>query len=182
MQLGFINVSTDFKQTFGTIINLADAPLMLLVLLFFCNTKKLKQSIYITIVLFVIYEIVIALKYGLTFDSSVFVLGPGIAIMLIYSIYFFLKHIRFTIVLGKSLGRTLMLLSIVFSYIFFAMIYFFYYIQKTPAVADVFLIYFIVSFISCILMSLGLYWIYKRTKELKEVKITRRELTMFFNN
>lgn len=182
MQLGLINVSANIKQSFGVIINYADAPLMLLVLLFFCNTKKLKRGVYFTIIAFVIYEVVIGFIYGLSVQSSVFTLGPGIAVLLLFSTSFFLKNLKFTIVLGKAVGRTLMISAILFSYLFFALIYFFYYIQKTPAVADVFLIYFIVSIISCICMSIGLYNIYKRARELKEVQITRRELSMFFNN
>jgi hypothetical protein len=182
MQLGLLNVSADVKQAFGALINYADTPLMLMVLLFFCNTKKLKQWVYVTIALFVVYEMIIAFVFGLSAQSSVYVLGPGIAVLLVYSASFFFKHFKFTIVLGKSLGRTLMISAILFSYLFFALIYFFYYIQKTPAVTDVFLLYFIVSIISCSCMAAGLYHIYKRTKALKEVQITRRELSMFFNN
>jgi hypothetical protein len=75
-----------------------------------------------------------------------------------------------------------MLVAILFSYGCYALIYYFYYIQLTPAVGDVFLLYFISTFISSVLMTIGLQLIKNRMKQLQEVRNTRRELAMFFGN
>ena len=87
-----------------------------------------------------------------------------------------------TIEFGKNAGRTLMLVSILFAYGCYALVYYFYYIQKTPAVTDVFLLYFISTLVSSIIMTIGLHLIRRRLKELQEIKNTRRELALFFNN
>ena len=75
-----------------------------------------------------------------------------------------------------------MLVAILFAYGCYALIYYFYYIQLTPAVADVFLLYFISTFVSSVLMTIGLQMIKNRMKQLKEVKNTMRELAIFFGN
>jgi hypothetical protein len=62
------------------------------------------------------------------------------------------------------------------------MLYYLYYIARTPAVDDVFLIYYIGLFMSASIMCLGLVWIIKRNRELKELQLTRRELALFFDN
>jgi hypothetical protein len=96
--------------------------------------------------------------------------------------YLFSQYVKLTIEKNKAWGRTLMVTSILFAYCCYAMIYFIYYIQKTSAVADVFIIYYIVSIISSILMSIGLLWVYNRSKQIKEVQLTRKELALFFNH
>jgi EamA domain-containing membrane protein RarD len=74
-----------------------------------------------------------------------------------------------------------MLVSILFAYGCFGIIYFLHYIQKTPATADVFLVYYMVVTISSIIMAAGLVWVHKRKKQIKEVQLTRKELATFFN-
>jgi hypothetical protein len=61
-------------------------------------------------------------------------------------------------------------------------VYYFYYIQHTPFVDDVLLLYFISTFVSSVLMCIGLQLTSKRMRELQEVKNTRKELAVFFNS
>jgi hypothetical protein len=90
--------------------------------------------------------------------------------------------VKFTILHGKNQGRTVMLASIFFVYACYMLIYYFYFIQKTPDTNDTLLLYFIASFISSILMALGLHLMRKRMKELRSLKVTRKELALFFSN
>jgi NADH:ubiquinone oxidoreductase subunit K len=108
-------------------------------------------------------------------------MGPGLTIVLVYSFYLFAKQVKFAIEHSKNIGRTLMLASILFSYGCYAIVYFFYYVQKTPDASDAFLLYFISTSVGSVIMAIGLHLVRKRLRELQEVKNTRKELSVFFN-
>ncbi|HEY0065726.1 MAG TPA: hypothetical protein VGB46_00135 [Flavisolibacter sp.] len=174
--------STNIKIIFGTVNNYLDAPLMLLFLLFFCVEKWKIKAIYITLAAFVAYELVIALVFGFSKEANVYILGPGIIVVLLFSTVLFVRQIKRTIVMGKGLGKTLMLTSVVFSYGCFGLIYLFHYIQRTRNIGDIFLLYFISSFISSVLMAMGVALVRQHLRDLREIKLARRELQVFFNN
>ncbi|MGZ3839116.1 MAG: hypothetical protein ACXVBP_12465 [Flavisolibacter sp.] len=180
MSEGILPVPSGFLSRFGVINNYLDIPLTLTALLFFCPIRQKQRPVHLVTAAFVGYELVIACIYGLHSRAVVYIMGPGLVLILIYSFYLFLRHIKITVEFGKNVGRTLMLSAILFAYGCYALIYLFYYIQKTPAVADVFLLYFITALVSSIVMTIGLHLIRKRMKEFQEVKNTRRELAMFF--
>lgn len=182
MAEGLIPLPISFQRGFGVINNYLDIPLMLTALLFFCPIRQKQRSVHLVTALFVVYEITIACLFGLDPKAVVYIMGPGLVLILIYTFYLFARHIKMTVEFGKNAGRTLMLVSILFAYGSYGLIYYFYYIQKTPEVADVFLLYFITSFISAVIMTIGLHLIRKRMKELQEAKNTRRELAMFFGS
>jgi hypothetical protein len=177
----FIGISPEFLQGFGVVNNYLDVPLMLIALLFFCPIKQKQRNVYIISSVYVVYELVLATQFGLDPAVVVYIMGPGLAIIVSYSFYLFIRHIRITIVYGKNSGRALMLVSILFGYGCYSLVYYFYYIQKTPDVADAFLLYFISSIAASVIMTIGLHRIQKRLKQLKEVQNTRRELAIFFN-
>lgn len=181
MMQEIIPIPAGSQKILGTLYNYLDTPFMLLFLIFFCTGKCRVKNIYIALIIFLIYELIIGIIYGFHVKANAYVLGPGIIITLFLSILFFIRHIKITIVYNKGLGKTLMLASVVFSYGCFSIIYIFHYLQKPNAVNDIFLLYFITSLISSILMSFGLVFINRHLKHLEEVKIARKELQMFFN-
>ena len=182
MTIGVLPFPNSFQRGFGIVNNYLDIPLTLTALLFFCPNKQKQRTIHIVTAIFVAYEIVIAFLYGLQFKAIVYIMGPGIMLVLVYAFYLFLRHIKITVEFGKNAGRTIMLVSILFAYGCYGLVYYFYYIQKTPDVTDAFLLYFISTFVSSVVMAVGLNLIRRRIKELEEIKNTRRELAMFFNN
>ena len=103
-------------------------------------------------------------------------------IVMIYTFYLFIRHIKITIEHGKNAGRTLMLASILFAYGCYSFVYLFYYVMDTPFIADAMLLYYIASFVGAVLMTIGLHMIRKRVQELQELRNTRRELALFFNH
>lgn len=175
-----IRVSTSFRINFGILNNYLDVPLMLVSLLFFCPGRQKQRIIHILILVFIAYEIVITSLQGYSAKAIVYILGPGMVIILCYSFYLFVKQVKFTIMHGKNLGRTIMLASILFVYACYAIIYYFYYIDKTPHIGDTHIIYFISSFISSVFMAIGLHLMRKRMKELHSLRLTRKELAIFF--
>jgi hypothetical protein len=181
MMQGYISIAPSFTKSFGTVLNYLDAPMMLMVLLFFCAATWKKKVIYFSIAFFIVYELIILLVFKLSTKSNIYILAPGIITILIYSVYLFIQFGKTTVINGKGLGHTLMLVSVAFSYGCFFIIYFFHYIRKTSANADVFLIYYIVLIISSLALTVGLVWINKRVKEIREVQLSRKELAHFFN-
>jgi hypothetical protein len=182
MSMGLLNVSAATRNTFGTLNNYMDAPLMFLVLLFFGFEKWHSKVLYATLALFVAFEAVVFYYFGLSGRSSTYILGPNVLFLLTYSIFFFLHYGKISIVHGKGTGKTFMLVSILFSYGCFGVIYYLYYIEKHPRVDHIFLIYYIVTCISSILMCIGLVWVHRRSKKIQEIQLTRKELTLFFNH
>jgi hypothetical protein len=161
--------------------NYTYTPLVLTSLLFFCPIKQKQNKIKILTALFLAYEFVVIAVFGFTLKSVVYISGLGVGIILLYSFYLFIRQVRFSIFHGKNHGRVLMLAAIVFDSSCYSLIYYFGYIQKTPYQNDVFKLYYISSFVSSILMAVGLQLMNKRMKELRAIKITRKELAMIFN-
>jgi len=160
--------------------NYVSVPLMLTALLFFCPNKYKQGKVRLLTLLFIAYEIVVIALYGFSKKSVIYIMGPGVSTLLIYSFYLFVRQVRFSIFHGKNHGRVLMLSAIVFDCSCYLLIYFFTYIQKTPFQNDVFKLYYISSSVSAILMAIGLHMMRGRMKELKSLKTTRKELALFF--
>lgn len=182
MSENIIIVNKEALRNFGVINNYLDVPLMLTAMLLFCNEKWQQRVIITSIICFVTYEFLIFFQYKLSPTSSKYIMGPGILLVLVYSLYLFMNNIKSTIVQGKGVGKTLMITSILFAYGCYFIVYLFAYIQKTSNRTDVFIIYYLSSIIFSIVMSAGLVWVKKRLKEIKEVQTTRKELNVFFNN
>ncbi|HEV7620440.1 MAG TPA: hypothetical protein VGO09_01830, partial [Flavisolibacter sp.] len=181
MYLKMIPVSPAFRQNFALLDNYLDIPILMVALLFFCPNKQNQRKVYLLTAFFIGYEFVITCMYGFSPKSIVYILGPGILVIWCYTLFLFTRQIKFTISHGKNTGRTLMLASILFAYSCYGLIYYFFYIQKTDFKEDTYLIYFISSIISSILMCIGLVLANKRLKKLNDLKVTRRELQLFFN-
>ena len=182
MAANIILVSKEVQTNFGVINNYLDVPLMLTGMLMFC-TEKWKQRVVVTsIICFSAFELIIFFQHQLQPISSKYIMGPGIVLILFYSLYLFINNIKNTIVQGKGVGKTLMITSILFAYGCYFLVYLFAYIQRTSDRQDVFIIYYLASIIFSVLMAAGLIWVKKRLREIKEVQTTRKELSVFFQN
>jgi hypothetical protein len=181
MSESIIPVNKIFQINFGVLTNYLDVPLMLTALVFFCPNKQKQTIIRIISYVFIAYEVLITLLYGFKPASIVYIMGPGLVIIIGYTLYLFMRQIKFSIMHGKNYGRVMMLAAIFFSYACYALIYYFYYVQKTPFVQDTELVYFISTMASSMAMAIGLQLMHKRMKELQSIRTTRRELAMIFN-
>ena len=177
-----INSAPVLGRVINYIDNYANIPLILTALLFFCASKQRQGKIRLLTLIFMAYEIVIIAVYGFTLNSIIYIMGPGVGVVLLYSFYLFVRQIKFSIFHGKNHGRVLMLISIVFDFSCYGLIYFFQYIQKTPFQNDVFRLYYISSIVSSVLMAIGLHMMRVRMKELQSLKTTRKELALIFGH
>ena len=181
MYLKMIPVSSAVRLNIALLDNYLDIPFLMIALLFFCPNKQNQKKVYLLTLLFIGYELVITFLFGFSPKSVVYILGPGIALIWFYSLFLFTRQIKFTISRGKNTGRTLMLASILFAYSCYGLVYYFFYVQKTKFLEDTYLIYFISSTVSNTLMGIGLALAKRRLKKLNDLKVTRRELHLFFN-
>ena len=153
VDLNVISLTPSCRHAVAAIINYLDAPLMLLAFLFFCNegwqAPAGAAGPYIDRVIRGNY----CVSFGLTVQTNMYLLGPGTLLVLILALYFFAYYGKLSIVQGKGYGKTFMLVSIIFSYASFLIPYYLYYMVRTPALEDVFLIYNISVFIAFAFMS-----------------------------
>jgi hypothetical protein len=182
MTEGYLPVSKMLVQNWGLVNNLLDAPLMLVFLTYFSPSVTFSKRIKIAALFFVVFEILVIAFRGLNFDSITIILGPGIIMIATLCLHFFVRHAKMAIEFGKSTGKALIAGSLLFAYGCFGLIYLMYYVFKTPHVADTFLVYFMAATVSALLMSAGL--IYERilVKKIKEVQVTRRELSEIYKD
>lgn len=179
---GMLPLDNEWKRNLGIINNYLDVPLMLMVLLLFCTSKRKQIAIFISLIAFVLFEIVVGISFQFKRESLVYILGPGILLIFSYALLFFAQQVKLSIEKNKGFGKTFVITSILFAYGCYIMIYYFYYIQKTSYINDVFLIYYIASIVSSFLMAGGLILIYRKARQIKEVQNTRKELAVFFQH
>lgn len=176
-----INAPTWFSRPLGITNNLLDAPLMLLFLIFFSISPAMTKRIKATILIFIVFEAIILIVYGFSIRTVRIVLGPDIAIITTLSFLFFLRNVRLTITNQKSLGKAIMASSIFSSYTIFTLVYIFYYLIKNKQYRnDAQLVYYLVTLLSAILMTIGIAIENKRIKKLDELKNTRKELATLY--
>lgn len=181
MTEGVVPATEQVRKIFGVVYNLLDLPLMLTGLLLFCGSRQKVKNICVTIVVFLLYEVVVLWWHGFTRQTVTYVLGPGIVVILAYSVHLFVQYVKLAVVHEKAIGKALMIGAVCFTYGSYAMIYVFYYVAETPAVAEVFILYYVASIVSAVLLSVGITLVQKRMRLLREARLTRKELHMFFN-
>ena len=182
MSQGLFPVSENFSNLFGILTHYFEIPLLLTALLFFCPNKQKKKIITALTLSFIVYEFAVTCIHGFTHEAIVYIKGPGLCLILVYTFFLFVWQVKFSIMHGKNQGRTFMLASLLFAYACYALIYYFNYIQKTPYKDDTRLLYYISFFIASNLMGIGLHLMRKRIKELQSLKVTRKELALFFGH
>ena len=177
----FIAVNDKVKYYFGITNNILDGPLMLGFLIFMSfslKQKKILKTLWVGVVIFTIVTIVFT---GYNINTIRIVLGPSILFSFIFCIIFFAYYTN--IILHKTsagVGKVLISASLTFAYGTYAVIYFLYYVLQSKNIEDAFLIYFLVSIFSAVLLSVGIFYEAKRMKRIKEIIQARREIALLY--
>ena len=177
---GYISANTNVIFYWGLTNNLLDAPLMLFFLTYFSSIASFSRRMKIIILFFIAFETVVVLLCGYTVKAATIIMAPGLLLVLSFCSYFFFRQTKITIMHGKAIGKALIIASLLFAYGCYAIIYLMYYVFKTQYVADTFLVYFLVTTFSSLLMCAGLIIERKRVQKLEELKVTRRELSIVY--
>lgn len=185
----YIPASNEVIYFWGLSNNLLDAPLMLLFLSYFSTSPTFTRRLKLLILVFIVFELTVIIFRGFTTSSITIILGPGLLIVLCLCMYFFIRQAKMAILHRKATGKALMIASLLFAYGCYAIIYLLYYVFKAHIdsnkvneqyVADTFLVYFLVTTFSSMLMCAGIIIERKRVQKLNELKITRKELSTIY--
>jgi hypothetical protein len=187
---GFISASPDLVRYWGLTNNLLDIPLVLYFLTYFSTSREFTQKMHFLIAAFVLFEIVVVFITGFTVQSITITLGPGLVIVVGLCLFFFIRQAKMAVTHRKATGKALLVSALLFAYGCFSFIYLMYYVfkahldefgkVKAQYQADTFLVYFLVTTFSSILMCTGIIVERKRIRQLNELKITRRELSSLY--
>ena len=180
LALNFTSTSKTFIEAYGITNNFLDAPLMLTFMTYFSKTASFRKKMKIIVAALIVFEIIVITIYGYNKEAVPVVLGPGVTLVFIFSLLFFLHQAKIAIVYQKAAGKALMTVSLLFAYSGYLFIYIVYYIMRTPHKADTFLIYYCVATFSSLIFSAGLFYERKRVKQLTELKIAREELKIVY--
>ena len=182
LSLNYIHPGENVTYFWGITNNLLDAPLMLSFLTYFSTSPALRHQMKIIIVAFIGFELIILLWKGLTVEAITIIMGPGLAIVMGYCLYFFVRQSKVALLNGKTMGKAIMLASLVFAYGCYALIYLIYYVFRSPYIDHTFLIYFLVTTFSSLLLCTGLIIERKRINKLNEAIIARKELADIYKD
>ena len=182
MSEGYIPTDRAITYYWGVTNNMLDVPLMLTFLTYFSPSKKYTQRMKILGVAFVLFELTVMIITRFTVNGLTIILGPGLIIISGFCLHFFIRYATMAIEHGKATGKAFITGSMLFAYGCFSILYVLFYVAKTDQVEDTFLIFFIATSISALLMSTGLIIEWKRIKKIKEIKITRKELSEMYKD
>ena len=175
-----VKPTDNFMYYFGVVCNLLDAPLMLTFITYFSPTALVRKRIKLVVPAFLLFELVIIALYGFNVRAATIVLGPGLGLVLVFSILFFVHQAKITVIHQKAIGKAFMVAGLLFAYGGYSFIYVVYYILKTKYRDDTYLVYFLVCIFSSLLVSAGVFFERKRVKQLAEVQTTRKELKLIY--
>ena len=182
LTLKYITPGETITHYWGIANNLLDTPLMLTFLTYFSTSAVVTRRMKRAIVLFLIFELLVILWKGTSVEAITIIMGPGLVTVIGFSLHFFVRQSKITIMHGKATGKAIIAASLVFAYGCYSIIYLMYYIFKTKHVADTFLIYFLVTTFSSLLLCAGIIIERKRVQKLNEVKTARKELAAIYKD
>lgn len=172
----------NFTNPWDVLYSYIEIPLILTSLLFFCHVRERRQLMQKVLGGFVVYEVLVSLYFKFSPEVTLYIVAPGLLIVVGYTAFLFLRQARFTILHGKNTGRVLMLGAILASYGSYALVFYTYFVQNRPDIYTVYSLYFISSTVASLLMSVGLFMMRCRIRELQELKIVRKELQLVYHD
>ncbi len=186
----YIPVSFNIEKNWGYINNLADAPMLILFFSYFSPSKLFTQRLKLMAASFIVFEAIVLSVVGLNMDAITIIIGPGLLIVFGLCMFFFIRFTKQAIENRKATGKALIVTSLLFGYGCYFIIYLLYYVFRAHInptgeinqqyMNDTFLVYFIAASLSSFLMCIGLVVEHTRIRKLKELKITRRELSSLY--
>ncbi|MBK8311805.1 MAG: hypothetical protein IPL04_13810 [Chitinophagaceae bacterium] len=182
MSEGYIPTDRAITYYWGVTNNMLDVPLMLTFLTYFSPSKKYTKRMMILAGAFVAFELIVMIVTRFSVNGLTIILGPGLIIIAGFCLQFFIRYATMAIEHRKATGKAFIAGSMLFAYGCFSILYVLFYVAKTDQVEDTFLIFFIATSISALLMSTGLIIEWKRIKKIKEIKITRKELSEMYKD
>ncbi len=177
-----VNVPKSVERFYGITNNLTDMPLMLGFLLFQIPSSVQRKRMKILLGAFIVFEIALIIMYGITVKTITVTMGPGLVIVFGYALFYFVYTVKRSFVHNKFVGKAIVASALTFAYGCFIIIYLMHYVLNLQDLSSLFLIYYFITIIYCIILSVGLHIEGKRKRKLYELLITRKELMRFFSD
>jgi hypothetical protein len=177
-----VNVPKTIERYYGIINNLTDMPLILSFLAFQIASSVHVKRMMILMAIFIVFEIVLVIMFGITVKTITWTMGPGLLIVFAYSLYYFVYTVKRSFTHNKFIGKAIVASGLTFAYGCFTILYLMHYVFKLPDIYNLFLIYYFITIIYCGLLTVGLYMESRRKKKLEELLVTRKELMRFFSD
>lgn len=177
---GFLNPGGSFHYYLAVTNNLVEMPLLVLFLTYFTKNARLLKFMRISVGVYLLYEVVVIAILGYKSIILTYTIGPGLVVTFALSLVLFIKQAKIAITNHKTTGKALILASFLFSTGCNFIIYIMYYVVRTSYISDSYLIYFLVTTFSSLLISIGIFIERKRVQRLNEIQITRRELSSVY--
>jgi hypothetical protein len=162
--------------------NLLEVPLVLLFFTYFSRTAEFRKKLIGSIIAFVGFEIVTVAICGFSHKTTTIILAPGLLAILILSTLFFIHQVKIAVIYLKAIGKAIMIAAFLFAYAGFSFVFIVNHVVETPYKMDVYLIYYLVTIITAIPMSVGIYFERKRVRHLSELQTTREELKKIYGD
>ena len=187
---GLIHFTAGQTRLWGITNNLTDVPLMMLFLTYLSPSRLFTKRMHLATLVYILFEIIIVAVKGYNVSAITITIGPGVVMVSGLSLYFFTRYAKMAIAKPKATGKAFISSAVVFAYVCFTFLYLTYYVFKAHLdengkvneqfQADTYLIYFMVTIISASLLCVGILYERKRFHKLKELKITRKELSSIY--
>lgn len=179
--LRYINAPSECRLYLGILNNLLDAPLLLGFLFYFGRTPKWKKGVKLTLISFLLYEIIVLFIYGYSSETAVIVSGPGLVVVTSLALLFFIHQIKITIIFHKAAGKALIISSILFAYVGFLYVYVVFYFLNATYKQDAHVVFFMITIFTSFTISIGILLEKRRVRQLTELATTRNELKQLYS-
>ena len=146
-------------------------PLMLLFMTYFARHDEIKKAVQYSLIILLTIGIIILTKNDIGPNARAVVLGLGLLLVLIYSSVFFMQQIKSSITQRTETGKAFMISSVLFAYSCYSVIFLIKYVFRSTNTEDLFILYEMSTFISTILLIVGLLTNKKAEPKMEEIKI-----------
>lgn len=180
MQLDYVNASDAFMDNAAAANNFLDAPLMLLFALSLYPSKLFKGIVTVAVVLLVLTSVLIISILGFNITTATYVLGPGVLIVFMLSVYLTWNNLRISVRRKSATGKAIISSGLLFMYGSYLILYTIVYVLKDKHIDEALLLFYMCTAIACVAFTVGAYFESRRYAKLKELKITRKELSQIY--
>lgn len=178
--LGYVNAGAEFNYYHLLLNNLLNAPLILFFLTYFCSTPVSRKRMMITLFSFLAFEIIVIASLGMNNRAARIATIPGLALSLSFTLYFFINQVKLAIMYHKGVGKALIVASLFFATMGYGYTFVVLNFVNKAYAKDAQIIFFLISILSGISMSIGLLFEQKRIRQLEELRTTREELKALY--
>jgi hypothetical protein len=178
--LQYLDAGSSAVSYHALINNFLNAPLALFFLTYFTSTQIARRNMLFIISAFVFLEIVSIVAFGFSAKAAQITTLPGLVLTLGFALYFFIPQLKLTIVHQKGIGKALILSCIFFTTLGYGYTFSVLNFVDPRFKGDARLIFFLVSIMSAISISVGIIMEQRKIRQLEELKTTREELKALY--